>query len=149
MDVIPNVKSATTLESGDLSKKLPQNTIYEKLIKQCTKQNITLKELHVLSGIRYDTILSFKIRNTTKHLVIIGKLAKALKIDCNYFLNLNLSKISERIKYTRVQLCLETREFAKLLGVSHDTVMDWEHGRYMPSEENTKKIDKLFENTNV
>ena len=53
------------------------------------------------------------------------------------------------IKRIREELCLYQREFAKLLGVSDQTVSDWECGRKRPSIANRRKIVELCKQNQI
>ncbi len=47
------------------------------------------------------------------------------------------------IRELRYELCLEQNKFAELLGVSRQSVSDWENGRKRPSLANLRKLRAL------
>jgi DNA-binding transcriptional regulator YiaG len=51
----------------------------------------------------------------------------------------------ERIKKKRMDMGLFQKDVAKLIGVSTDTVTNWEKGRTKPTKDNMLKIQHLLE----
>ncbi|WP_313559150.1 helix-turn-helix transcriptional regulator [Ruminiclostridium cellobioparum] len=64
MDVLPKFKKEFC---GDIKKieyssadPLPEDTIYNKIVKLCAKNNINIKELASRAGVKYQTIYAYK-----------------------------------------------------------------------------------------
>lgn len=56
---------------------------------------------------------------------------------------------SKLIKIIRETLFLTQVEFAKLLGVSFETVNRWENGKFKPSMKIKKKLHELCKENNI
>jgi DNA-binding XRE family transcriptional regulator len=53
--------------------------------------------------------------------------------------------LGERIKKKRMDMGLFQKDVAKIIGVSTDTIINWEKGRTKPCRKNTRKIGLFLE----
>ena len=53
--------------------------------------------------------------------------------------------LGERIKKKRMDMGLFQKDVARIVGVSTDTITNWEKGRTKPCRRNTRKIDLFLE----
>lgn len=140
MDVLPKFKNESC---GDVKKieyssadPLPEDTIYNKIIKLCAKNNLNIKELASRAGIKYQTIYAYKNIVKDYNLVTLHKIATVFGYDIKYFIAFDMSIIGDRIKYLRIINGYGVSDFAKLIGVHRDTIRTWESNHIFPSESN-------------
>lgn len=123
---------------------LPEDTVYEKIVKLCTQNNLNIKELAKKAGVKYHTLHGYKNRVTEYCPITLHKVAAVFGHDVRYFIDFDISKLGDRVKYFRVINGYGVTKFASLIGVHRDTIKTWEFNQFKPSEENIKKLVSVF-----
>jgi DNA-binding transcriptional regulator YiaG len=57
---------------------------------------------------------------------------------------INLSNFGEKLRKARMDAGLQIKELAQILGVSQDTVINWEVRGITPTSQNLKEVKGLF-----
>ena len=145
MDAIPKIKNTCgdikiKTYIDNLTDRLPTDTVYNKLVKLCVQNNYTIKDVSKRAEVKYHTLNGYKNRVSDYCPVTLHKVAAIFGLDVRYFIDFDMSKLGDRIKYFRVINGYGVSEFADLLGVHRDTIKTWESNQFMPSESNTKKL---------
>ena len=147
MDALPKFKQKACGESKSVSHNpvndMPENTIYQKVIKLCTMYNMTIKELAKKAGVSPHTISSWK-NSYTPSLITLQKVAQVFDKDFTFFIYIDTSKLPGKIIYHRVTHNLTLTQLACKLNVLRDTVADWEKGKNKPSQNNMRKLQSIF-----
>ena len=138
--VCGDIKTVTYNPRDDL----PEDTVYEKVIKLCAQNNLTIKELAGKAGVKYNTLRGYKNRVKDYCPITLHKIAAVFGYDVRYFMKFDLTKISGRIKYYRSINGYGMSNLAKMIEVHRDTIKTWEFDQFKPSEENIKKLVLLF-----
>ena len=148
MDALPKFKNTSC---GDIktieycaADQLPEDTVYNKIIKLCVKNNININELAGRADVKYHTICNYKNIVTDYNPVTLHKIASVFGNDIRYFIDFDMSKIGNRIKYLRIIKGYGVSKFAKLIGVHRDTIRTWESNQILPSESNLLLLSALF-----
>ena len=122
---------------------LPENSIYDRLIKLCASKNSNLKAVCKETGVCYTTILQYK-RGVKPNEVILHKFLKFFDLAIDYLFKYDLQKIGDRLRYNRVINGYTIKELARIIGVRKDTISDWESGKRTPKKDNLEKSEHIF-----
>ena len=76
-----------------------------------------------------------------------GYYSISFKIPMYFFINdypYKPKNLGEKIRKSRIDSIVQVKDFAKVIGVTSDTVMDWEKGRAKPSTANLNLICSII-----
>lgn len=148
MDVQPKTKKTACGETFAINyttwEDMPERTIYEKILKLCACHGLNLKEAAKKAGIAYGTIRLYNKYVQEPNPLILQKFASAFDKDIRYFIDFDLEKLSDRIRYFRIINGYMVKELARTLGVIKDTITTWEKGNNIPDPVNLEKLKCLF-----
>lgn len=111
--------------------------------------NLFIKELAERLGVSEDTITNWEIRNIIPRHKYIRKLRELLLLDIPASLvykdyPTTPVTFGQKVKQKRLNLHLAQKELGQKLGVSVDTIRDWENER-RPVKDGSKKLEKILE----
>lgn len=136
------------------------STPYERIKLLIEQSGLSYQELEKKTGVKKSSLQRYASRTTIKiPLDVIEKLAKAFNVSEGYLMGLDVPMerktvgiinqriIAKNIKTFREDAKMSQTEFAQLLGVDEDTILNIENGNHIPNKEMLFLICDIFKIT--